>query len=139
MNIFDQLRRDESCVLHAYPDSLGYLTIGIGHLIDARKGGSIPQAIADQLLTLDVQAKHDELDRMLPWWEKLDDARKGVILNLAFNLGVAGLVAFHNTLTLIEQGKFDEAAAHVLTLPWASQVGARAQRLAQQLKTGTWQ
>jgi len=33
-----QLRRDEGEVLHEYKDSLGYSTIGIGRLIDKRKG-----------------------------------------------------------------------------------------------------
>ena len=40
-NLTDQLRRDEGCVLHAYPDHLGFLTLGIGRLIDRRKGGGI--------------------------------------------------------------------------------------------------
>jgi GH24 family phage-related lysozyme (muramidase) len=35
MNIYKQLKRDEGEVLHAYKDSLGYWTIGIGILIDS--------------------------------------------------------------------------------------------------------
>ena len=30
---------DEGRVSHVYKDSLGYYTIGIGHLVDQRKGG----------------------------------------------------------------------------------------------------
>jgi lysozyme len=40
-NIAEQLRRDEGEVLHAYQDKYGYWTIGVGRLIDARKGGGI--------------------------------------------------------------------------------------------------
>ncbi len=43
-SITQQLRRDEGEVLHAYQDSLGYWTIGIGVLIDKRKGGGITKA-----------------------------------------------------------------------------------------------
>ena len=35
----EQLRRNEGEVLHAYQDHLGFWTIGVGRLIDKRKGG----------------------------------------------------------------------------------------------------
>lgn len=40
-----QLIRDEGNVPYAYSDSLGYLTIGVGFLIDKRKGGRLPEAV----------------------------------------------------------------------------------------------
>jgi lysozyme len=38
-----RLIADEDEVLHAYQDHLGFLTIGIGVLIDERKGDGIAQ------------------------------------------------------------------------------------------------
>lgn len=37
---------------HAYQDSLGYWTIGVGFLIDGRKGGRLPDAVRDFVLSM---------------------------------------------------------------------------------------
>lgn len=134
-----QLRGDEDEIPYAYPDSEGYLTIGIGRLIDKRKGGRLrPDEIA-YLFNNDVDAAFEELTRALPWFQNLDDARRGVLVNMAFNLGVPGLLKFPKTLSLIQQGKYAEAAVEMLDSLWAKQVGDRAKRLSQQMRTGQWQ
>lgn len=145
-NLVDQLRRDESEVLHAYPDSLGYLTIGVGRLIDARKGGGISKEESAYLLNSDIRRTTTELAQALPWAAKLDPIRFAVLVNMAFNMGVPGLLKFHNTLSLIQDGKYAEAAVAMMQSKWAFQVGDgpglkydRAERLAQQMKTGEWQ
>jgi GH24 family phage-related lysozyme (muramidase) len=62
---------DEGCVLHAYPDSLGYLTIGYGRLIDRRRGGGITNAEALMLLENDVDRHWHELVHRFPWVEAI--------------------------------------------------------------------
>lgn len=137
MNILDQLCRDEGEVLHAYQDSRGFWTIGTGILID-KNGGGITHEENMFLVGNRLNAAHSHLSQSLPWFDKLDEARQGVLLNMAYNMGWSGLLAFHNTLSLIEQGKYPEAADAMLASRWTSQVGARAQRLAMQMRTGTW-
>jgi len=46
--IREQIKRHEGKVLHAYPDHLGYWTIGYGRLIDERRGGGITEAEAEE-------------------------------------------------------------------------------------------
>src|SRR3546814_15181122 len=46
------LNREEGRIPHAYPDSLGYWTIGVGRLIDKRKGGRLTNVETDMLLEL---------------------------------------------------------------------------------------
>jgi lysozyme len=41
MNVIEQLTREEGKRRSAYQDHLGYWTIGVGRLIDARKGGGL--------------------------------------------------------------------------------------------------
>jgi len=74
------LRGDEGEVLHAYQDHLGYWTIGVGRLIDKRKGSGISTAESALLLGNDIAEKEAELDRWLPWWRQLPDARRAVLL-----------------------------------------------------------
>lgn len=71
MNIFklkDDLMRDEGNIRHAYQDSLGYWTIGVGHLIDRRRGGELSDAVIGMILHEDINSKIEELNEKLPWW-----------------------------------------------------------------------
>lgn len=134
-----QLKRDEGVIPHAYQDSLGYWTIGAGHLIDQRKGGKLPDFVIDVLLEHDIEKHGQELFAKLPWVKDLDPARQGALINMAFNLGVDGLLGFTNTLSAVEARDFAVAAQRMLQSKWASQVGPRATRLAEQMRTGEWQ
>ncbi|MCT9812405.1 glycoside hydrolase family protein [Acidovorax sp. Be4] len=134
-----QLRRDEDEVLSAYQDHLGYWTIGVGRLIDKRKGGGITPEESAYLLNNDIDKRQAELLRRAPWMEGLDPARFGVMLNMAFQMGVDGLLGFQNTLAMVKAGDYAGAAAGMLNSKWATQTPARAQRLSVQMRSGVWQ
>ena len=157
MDLRQQLMRDEGVKLHAYRDSLGYWTIGVGHLIDPTKGCQPPpemtypdgpgvvtercvitQDVCLRLLDADIAGKMAELRKALPWVDALSEPHRGVLLNMAFNMGVKGLLKFTDTLRLVQKGQYAEAANKMLLSRWATQVGARARRLAQQMRTDTW-
>ena len=135
----EQLRRDEGTKATAYQDHLGFWTIGVGRLIDSRKPGAglRPDEI-DYLLKNDIADRVSALTKALPWFSALDDARRGVLVNMAFQLGTAGLLGFKSTLALVAAGKYAEAAEQMLKSKWATQTPARAKRLAEQMKTGEW-
>jgi lysozyme len=131
-----ELRRDEGVDRSAYQDHLGFWTIGVGRLIDRRKGGGLSDEEIDYLLQNDVKRFAKELDKRLPWWRGLDPVRQRVIQNMAFNLGVAGLLSFKNTLAAVKAGEWAKASAGMLASKWAKQVGLRAVRLAHMMKHG---
>lgn len=138
-----ELSRDEGRIPHAYYDSLGYWTIGVGHLIDKRKGGYLREHIIDLILDDDIADAVAHLDQHLPWWRTLSDARQRVLINMTFNLGIGtatpprkGLLAFQNTLAAIKTGDWDRAASGMLNSLWARQVGKRAERLAKMMRDG---
>jgi len=87
-------------------------------------------------LMLDVKEKMAELDTKLLWWRLLSDARQRVIINMAFNLGVDGLLTFKNTLAMIQSGNYAGAAGGMLSSKWAGQVHDRAHRLADMMVHG---
>lgn len=136
LELIKELRRDEGVVDHAYQDSLGYWTIGVGRLIDKRKGGKLTDEEIDYLLMNDVKECVADLDKNLPWWRSLSDARRRVLVNMRFNLGMAGLLGFKNTLKFIETGEYKRAASNMLLSKWAKQVGQRANRLAKMMEQG---
>jgi lysozyme len=135
-----QLRGDEETRACVYLDSEGYWTIATGRLVDARKkGAGLRPEEMTFLLNNDIDDRIDALTRNLPWFQNLDDARRGVLLNMAFQLGVEGLLGFEHTLPLIRDGKYENAAHAMLQSKWSQQTPARAQRLAEQMRTGLWQ
>jgi len=135
------IARDEGCRLNAYQDTNGIWTIGYGHAHVA-PGTVWTQAQAEDQLSRDIDHAVALLDSHIPWWRSLDDARQDVLANMAFNLGWLspdgrhGLGAFHATLALVRSGDYAGAADHMLQLPWARQVGARAARLSAQMRDG---
>jgi lysozyme len=137
--IEDQLRLDEGERLSAYQDHLGYWTIGVGRLIDARKGGGISRAESALLLQHDIERVEAAIDRALPWATTLDPVRRGALVNMGFQMGVAGLLGFAQTLAAVKAGNYPAAADQMLASRWASQTPARARRLADQVRSGIWQ
>lgn len=131
--LLKELLRDEGLKLTAYRDTVGKLTIGIGHNLER----PISEPAAQRIFEDDVDEHWRELQAALPWVDQLDDVRQRVLLNMAFNLGVPGLLKFTNTLELIRMGRYAKAADAMLHSLWASQVKSRAVRLAAMMREGT--
>lgn len=75
----------------------------------------------------------DALDTCAPY-----PARTAVLQSMAYQLGVKGLGNFKNTLSAVARGNWDKAAAGMLDSRWAKQTPKRAQRHAEQMRTGLW-
>ncbi len=132
-----ELKQDEGCKLHAYKDTRGIWTIGYGHATkDIHEGLVWTQAQADAQLHADALNHGLELEYYLPWMVTLDSVRRRVLWNMAFNLGVNGLLAFKNTLAMVKSGNYIGAAGGMLASKWATQVPNRAKRLARHMELG---
>lgn len=135
----DQLRRDEGEKLSTYQDHLGFWTIGYGRMIDARKGGGISKDEATMLLRNDITRVRVELLQRLPWFVHLNPVRQGVLMNMTFQMGINGVMAFQQTLAKVQSGDYIAAADCMLQSKWATQTPERAKRLAIQMREGLWQ
>ncbi len=110
----------------AYKDHLGYWTIGIGRLIDKRKGGGISLDEARQLLRNDIYWSVHILRDKLPWFDDAPDGVKRALVNMCFQLGIRGLLRFRKTLALLEAEDYRTAADEALRSDWALQTPKRA-------------
>lgn len=128
-----QLRLHEGERLRPYRCSAGKLTIGVGRNLEDR---GITREESAMLLANDIAAVDAELVRRLPWVTQLDPVRRRVLIDMAFNLGMGGLMEFRRTLAAVAEGRYQHAAGMMLESRWASQVGERAQRLARMMLTG---
>lgn len=133
------LIEEEGLKLLPYRDTTGHLTIGIGRNLDD-VGISPKEAL--YLSNNDVARAIALLDEYISWWDKLDDVRQRVLVDMVFNMGWRsadgqhGLSTFRNTLALIQAGNYAEAADGMLKSRWALQVGDRARRLAGMMRSG---
>ena len=130
----DQLIAHEGLRLDIYKDSVGIWTIGVGRNLE--HVGLRSEAEARFLLRSDIVAIRAELEQALPWIGDLDEVRQRVLMDMAFNMGVTGLMRFEKTLRLIAGGKLSEAAQEMLLSKWTNQVGQRAHTLSKMMATG---
>jgi lysozyme len=160
----EELIRDEDEKLRVYLCTSKKRTIGVGRNLDdvgispaecKALGITVASCIAkgitkDQsraLLVNDIARSEADLDRTLPWWRSLSDARQRVLLNMCFNMGIGrraspgkpanGLLSFEGgTLLAVREGRWADAKQGMLASKWAGQVGARAVRLAAMMLAG---
>lgn len=135
--IQEQLTKHEKEVLSAYPDSKGYLTIGVGRMIDSRLGGGISHSEAMVLLNNDIAATFYWLSvDCHPWWEGLDAVRQRVLIDMGFNLGRKRFGEFKKMLLALAAGDFAASAREMTNSQWAKDVKTRAVRLTAMMRTG---
>jgi lysozyme len=153
-----ELAGDEGRRLTVYDDATGravtpgycmrgHPTVGVGRALDVH---GLTNAEVDYLFSGDIATIEQALGT-LAWYVALDDVRRGVMVNLAFNLGLRGLEAFvsmiadlrnaeHDlalALSLLATQQFEAAAAELAASKWARQVQpSRRDRLIAQLRTG---
>lgn len=127
-----QLRIDEGVRTYPYVDTVGRISLGVGrNLTDV---GVRPGEI-DLMLSNDIVDAEHVARGLLPNFDQLTDLRKAVMVNMAFNLSIK-LAGFRQMLDAVRTGRWNDAADEMLDSTWATQVGARATRLAEQMRMG---
>ena len=116
-----------------YTDSVGKITIGVGRNLSDR---GISEDESRYMLNNDIQDTIKELRHNFSWYDGLNDVRKEVITNMAFNMGVPVFSGFKQTILFIERNQFVQASIEMLDSVWSAQVGERAQRLSREMASG---
>jgi lysozyme len=106
-----------------YSDTTGNLTIGYGHNL---KASTISQNAGGVILDDDIFWHITHLPRTFDFYDALSDARKVVLVDMSFNLGLQGLCEFHQMIEALKKGDYNAAADAMLDSKWAVQVGERA-------------
>lgn len=128
-----QLTADEGKRYRMYLDSVNKWTAGVGRNLSDRAFSDDEIAL---MLSNDIAGAERDLDRNLPWWRTMTEARQNAIANMAFQLGIDRLLGFKNALTLLHFGRYDAAADEFLNSKWASQVPNRAKRVTDLIRKG---
>lgn len=130
-----------------YIDTEGYPTVGTGFKIGPKGAPlshyqfTLPKAASDAWLNSYVTRMFYEMEGIYQIdvaMKSCNPAREDILKSMAYQMGVAGLAAFKNTLAMIEFENFEGAAAGMLNSKWAKQTPARAKRHAEVMRTGTY-
>lgn len=128
--VFNDLTRDEGFSATAYKDSLGYLTVGYGLCIDEKAAGAgITEEEARMLLEHRVLKLRNQVIDAIPTFDTLPDPVQRALINMAYQLGIAGLKGFKRMLLAIEARDWNAAAEEASDSKWAKQTPNRAQRV----------
>ena len=126
----EMLKRHEGLRLYVYECTAGKKTIGYGRNLEDR---GITETEAEAMLDSDIEYTEERLVLSFDFYKHLDDVRKAVLIDLAFNIGMAGLKGFKKMLKALEEGDYSEAAIQLLDSRYATQVPNRAMELARLL------
>ena len=110
-----------------YKCTAGANTIGIGHNLDSRP---ISERAAKVILEDDIEVAIEDIERGFGEEEfyKLPGKVQEALVNMCFNMGITRLLQFKNTLRLLKEESWADAAIECLDSRWANQVGGRAKR-----------
>ena len=158
--IEDQLILHEGLYLEPYVCPGGYWTIGVGRnletkgltdceqvyifghdgmsrleVIERLKEQGITTEQAMWLLANDISECIKDL-KTFTWFDQLDDIRAKVVVDMRFNLGAAGFRKFRKMIAALERDDYDTAADEMVDSAWYHQVGTRARRLVEMMRTG---
>ena len=161
---------NEGCRLRMYHDTVGIPTIAYGFNLQNANAKAILQAagvtdVAGVIAgtTALTQAQADStFDQMLPHYvndakgtlapgvfDKLSDARRFVVVDMTYNLGVAGWMGFPSargainaavaaTDTATKTAQYNKAADQMKDSAWYTQVGNRAKRNVAMMRSSGW-
>ena len=137
----DTLKIDEGVKYEIYNDHLGYPTSGIGHLIvesDEEYGQQVGTGISEdrvnEAFDKDVSVMVDEAKKIFSDFDNLPEEAQQVIVNMTFNMGRPRLSKFKKFIAGVEAGDWEKAAVEMMDSRWATQVGARAERLRDRIR-----
>lgn len=129
------LMRDEGFKALPYLDSKGNETIGIGWNIK-----SLPMTLKQALY---INRDHiayfeNQLINKISFYSKLDPVRQYVLINMAFNMGINGLLGFKDMLSMMVKGDFEGASKEIFRSVLAKEEPSRVERLSRMIATGAF-
>lgn len=153
--LINLLQKEEGYRQFPYLDMKGKLTIGIGMNLDSGKyskedvarykgdGISLQEALSElsqDVHYLDIQFSKNAV------YSQLDDIRKAVLIDMAYNMGIMKVYRFSNMWKALYDKHYSQAAhemlwndsAQTVKTEYYKDVEGRADNLARMMQTGIW-
>lgn len=109
-------------------------TYGFGFTKGVTPDSRIDRCKAERMLEHLILDIDTALRNVLAWYKDSTFVTKTVLINMAYNMGLKGLLGFRNTLNHIKLQDYTKAAQNMTLSLWYSQVGSRAKELVQRIR-----
>lgn len=129
------LKKQEGYRKEPYLCTEGYWTVGYGRNLETN---GIDEEEAEYLLKRDIARCRSELTEAIVFFSALDTVRQDALINMAFQMGVVGLMKFKNMLYHLSYGNYEKSAEEALDSRWAKQTPVRARQVAELIRTGEY-
>ena len=146
MSLLENIKAHEGFSTRIYKDSVGKPTVGYGFLVSALSpdeialnGGKVEpmsREVAEKILNLKVAKLQKRVFQCLPWLESRPQGVQDTLVEMAYQLGLAGLMGFRHTLCCIEAGDYAQAARNLRTSLLYRQTPKRVEDYIKGLKNG---
>lgn len=123
MSLIENIKAHEGFSTRIYKDSVGKATVGYGFLVSALspdelklnggKAEPMSKEVAEKILNLKVAKLQKRVFQCLPWLESKPQNVQDTLIEMAYQLGLAGLMGFRHTLGCIEAGDYAQAAKNL--------------------------
>lgn len=123
--LVERLKIEEGFKPKPYSDTRGILTIGYGTAI----GFGISQREGEILLRYRLVEKEKELTSAWPPYGEQPEAIQSALLDMSYQLGVHGVLAFHDMLAALARKDYEGAARAVEFSAWNQETPKRVKRV----------
>ena len=120
-----------------YSDSLGFATIGYGHLVlptdNFVEGTTYPKEMLEKVFDNDFKIAHDSANELLADIEH-NHIVKGVIIEMCFQLGKPRVMKFKKMWEALKNNDLAKASEEMIDSNWHKQTTKRCESLANVMK-----
>ena len=140
MNLKESIKIHEGFRSSVYLCPTGHPTVGYGFRVAdlspdelALNAGAVEpmsKEVAEKILDIKITKFKKQVYNALPWLTYAPMDIQDALCEMAYQMGVAGLLGFKNTLAMIKAKRYSEAAENMLKSKWATQTPKRAKQIA---------
>ena len=140
MNLKESIKIHEGFRSSVYLCPTGHPTVGYGFRVAdlsadelALNAGVVEpmsKEVAEKILDIKITKFKKQIYIALPWLTYAPMDIQDALCEMAYQMGVAGLLGFKNTLALIKERRYREAAENMRKSKWATQTPKRAREIA---------
>ncbi len=138
MQLKERIKQHEGFRRSIYSDSLGFATIGYGHLVlptdNFVEGVEYTKEELDAVFDNDFQIALTSAQELLEEIE-VPETVLGVIVEMCFQLGKPRVMKFKKMWAAIEQQDWNTAANEMIDSAWHKQTTSRCEELAETMRS----
>lgn len=131
-DLLDMLEQHEGFEPLPYKDTVGKLTVGFGHNLDA----PMSEHLARLILKEDLKVAVRDLITVFPKVDTFTTNRKHALTDMCFNLGLSKFREFRRMISAIDHNDWNTAANEAQNSEWYKQVGNRGKKIVKMLRDG---